>query len=293
MKQVETPLVFECSGCRLVGIAAVPQAPSATGVLILVGGPQYRAGSHRQFTLLARDLAKDGIPSLRFDYRGMGDSEGAVRAFDAVDGDVRAAIDALVSAAPSVRQVVIWGLCDAACAALFYAHTDPRVKGLVLLNPWVHSQSTAGRTRIKHYYFARLLQRSFWAKLFSGQVGIAKSVAELLASVRYFFADKAAPPPSGEDSSCAAQNASHPHYIERMLDGLIRYSGRTLIILSGNDLTSQEFQDLASADKRWKAACGSARVEQQVLADANHTFATRAHREQASQATRQWLAKLI
>ena len=49
------------------------------GVLIVTGGPQYRAGSHRQFVLLARFLAARGMAVLRFDYRGMGDSEGAPR----------------------------------------------------------------------------------------------------------------------------------------------------------------------------------------------------------------------
>ena len=45
---------------------------ASRGMLIVVGGPQYRAGSHRQFTLLARDVAATGVPTMRFDYRGMG-----------------------------------------------------------------------------------------------------------------------------------------------------------------------------------------------------------------------------
>ena len=39
-------------------------------MVIVVGGPQYRAGSHRQFTLLARHIAAAGYPVLRFDARG-------------------------------------------------------------------------------------------------------------------------------------------------------------------------------------------------------------------------------
>src|SRR5262245_37346209 len=48
---------FDCEGQRLFGILSQPASPGRRGVLIVVGGPQYRAGSHRQFTLLARDLA--------------------------------------------------------------------------------------------------------------------------------------------------------------------------------------------------------------------------------------------
>jgi len=288
MNYHEVPLVFACENCRLVGIATIPEAPSTIGVLIIVGGPQYRSGSHRQFTLLARDLARDGFASLRFDYRGMGDSEGALRNFETVSDDVKAAIDAFLATTQSIRHIVIWGLCDAASAALFYAHTDSRVQGLILLNPWVHSEAGAGRARIKHYYLTRFLQRSFWAKFFSGQVKVAASVSELLKGIRYFFADK--PKPSSQlNPSFPGENVS---YIERMLAGLTLYSGHVLFILSGNDLTSQEFRELVRSDKGWQAACESTRVEQCLLPDANHTFSTRIHRDQASDITRQWLAKL-
>src|SRR5450830_1857888 len=126
----ERSLSFTCDGAQLFGIASVPAAPAARGVLIVVGGPQYRAGSHRQFTLLARSLAEQGIAAMRFDYRGMGDSEGKARDFEGVDNDIRAAIDAFFAAVPQLREVVIWGLCDAASAAMFYARRDPRVCGL-------------------------------------------------------------------------------------------------------------------------------------------------------------------
>ena len=74
MNYAEQALVFDCAGERMLGIVAIPEAAQATGVLILVGGPQYRVGSHRQFLLLARRLATDGIAAMRFDFRGMGDS---------------------------------------------------------------------------------------------------------------------------------------------------------------------------------------------------------------------------
>ena len=96
----------------MVGIVCLPAAvpmQDDIGMLIIVGGPQYRAGSHRQFTLLARYLAARGIPSLRFDYRGMGDSEGDARNFEDIADDVRSAVDALTEAVPGVRRVVSGG----------------------------------------------------------------------------------------------------------------------------------------------------------------------------------------
>ena len=95
MNFTEHALSFTCAGEKLLGIVAAPELPKSTGVLVLVGGPQYRVGSHRQFRLLARALAKAGYPLMRFDYRGMGDSIGDLRNFEAVNDDITAAIDAV------------------------------------------------------------------------------------------------------------------------------------------------------------------------------------------------------
>ena len=144
-------------------------------VLIVVGGPQYRSGSHRQFTLLARHLADAGIASLRFDYRGMGDSTGEVRSFERAGTDIRCAIDRLLATVPGVQEVVIWGLCDAASAALIYAHKDPRVSALVLLNPWVRTEQGIARAHLRHYYLARLFHRSLWQKIGRGEFDVRKA----------------------------------------------------------------------------------------------------------------------
>src|SRR4051812_49228851 len=85
----ERALVFHCKDAWLYGVLSLPEQISSRGVLIAVGGPQYRVGSHRQFTLLARHLAAYGIPVMRFDFRGMGDSEGDARTFEDVEDDLR------------------------------------------------------------------------------------------------------------------------------------------------------------------------------------------------------------
>ena len=97
-------LQFECQSCTLLGILSLPATPLARGVLIVTGGPQYRVGSHRQFALLACHLAGLGIPVLRFDYRGMGDSEGAPRTFEHIGDDVRAATDIFLKPFPRCKS---------------------------------------------------------------------------------------------------------------------------------------------------------------------------------------------
>ena len=164
MQALETPISIEVDGLPCAGLLHGVASPASTGVVVIVGGPQYRVGSHRQFVLLARALATAGTPVLRFDYRGLGDSPGAACDFTAIDADIRAAIDSLV-AHTGVRRVVLWGLCDAASAALMVAPLDARIGGLVLLNPWVHTTSAEAQVRLKHYYLQRLSSRDLWRKL--------------------------------------------------------------------------------------------------------------------------------
>jgi exosortase A-associated hydrolase 1 len=270
----ETAVVFPCQQETLVGVLAAPEPAAPRGVLIVVGGPQYRAGSHRQFTLLARHLADAGIASLRFDYRGMGDSSGALRTFEHAGEDIRHAIDQLMARVPALREVVIWGLCDAASAALFYAHDDPRVAGLVLLNPWVRTEQGMARAELKHYYTARLFQRSFWHKLWHGGFDPRRAAREfgrrvLRALVRPVPATAAALP-------------------ERMQTGLRRFRGPVLLILSGNDLTAQEFRDMVARSRGWRSLLHAPRVTQRMLREADHTFSRREWRDQVAAWTADW-----
>ena len=143
MNYTEEALRFTCLGDALLGIMTRPDVPATSGFIVVVGGPQYRVGSHRQFVLLSRRLAAAGYAVLRFDYRGMGDSSGQRRPFDSVSDDIAAAINALQTQQPSVHHITLWGLCDGASAALLYCQqtADPRVHSLCLLNPWVRSEA--------------------------------------------------------------------------------------------------------------------------------------------------------
>ncbi len=280
----EQATTFECEGCRLVGIVNQPREPGTTGVVIVVGGPQYRAGSHRQFTLLARYLANQGISSIRFDYRGMGDSEGNMRNFENVDLDIRSAINTLTKYAPSMRHVAIWGLCDAASAALYYSQTDSRVTRLILLNPWVRTEAGASRARLKHYYLSRLMQRSFWKKLLSGNVALGKSVGELSKS-----AHSAATTSSSSVSAPIDSRHGSAGYIDRMRLGLTRFDGEVFFLLSGNDLVAQEFQTLIGSDKHWKKLLRNQGCHTHIISDANHTFSRDEWRNSVSALTSKWL----
>lgn len=279
MKQ-ERPVVFDCAGDRLVGILH-PGAPGAsTGVVIVVGGPQYRVGSHRQFVVMARHFAAAGIPVLRFDYRGMGDAEGAPRAFDTVGDDIRAAIDCLTGTMPGVTKGVLLGLCDAASANLIYGHTDNRVSGLILLNPWVRTTRGEAKAYLRHYYLQRMLQISFWRKVVSGELSVSRSLRDFLRTrhAARGAADMQYDVPKNGES-----------FVARMREGFARFHRPVLFLISGRDLTAQEFVDLYRDDKSWRKAGKRSTDFIREFPEADHTMSGKAELERASECCIEWL----
>jgi exosortase A-associated hydrolase 1 len=274
----ERALAFPCHGDWLYGILSVPAASCQRGVLVVVGGPQYRVGSHRQFALLARALAQNGIAAMRFDYRGMGDSEGEARSFEAVEDDLRAAIDAFMNAVPGMREVVLWGLCDAASAVTMYAARDARVSGLVLLNPWVRTVDSIARTTLRHYYRDRLRDPVFWRQVVRGQLDYARSFKSMYKLVRAAFGATGAAP--------ADTQISLP---DRMHAGMRDFGGPVLVIIGSADLTGREFCDLAGATPKWKRLLDAPRVTQYRIEKADHTFSRRVWRDQVAGWTCEWM----
>ncbi len=287
MKSFELPFIFKSGEYNLLGIIHGANTASKTGVLIVVGGPQYRVGSHRQFVLLARFLCKHNIPVMRFDCHGMGDSVGPMASFEDFEHDIKAAINAFFERAPNLEHVVIWGLCDAASAALFYAHQDDRVKGLILLNPWVRTESGVAKAYVKHYYLSRLLDSAFWKKILKGRFNFIKSFCSLLGMIYSIFSRKARTT-SGDENATSLFNRNIP-LPERMLNGLIHFQGKTLFILSGNDLTADEFRDLVKDSSEWQAAMSRKSIIQQQLNEANHTFSRKEWRNTVEQWSLDWL----
>lgn len=77
---METFAQFTAQGQRLYGMLHVPDSPAPAhgwpSVVLLHGLTGNRTEAHRSFVLLSRRLAAQGVASLRFDFRGSGESQG-------------------------------------------------------------------------------------------------------------------------------------------------------------------------------------------------------------------------
>jgi exosortase A-associated hydrolase 1 len=300
MSIAEHPIVFECEGKRLVGVVAQPEHPLhpahpvRTGVVIVVGGPQYRAGSHREFVTLARALAAGGFAALRFDVRGMGDSEGVPRPFDDLSADLAAASAALAHACPSIERLAWWGLCDGASAALIDAARPQKLPlaGLVLANPWVRSEATFAKAQVRHYYLRRVFEPGFWRKLLGGGVPVGRALGGLVETLSAARARGAVEEGTAGGRERGTEAHSRP-FQQRMRDGLEAFPGPALLLMSGRDLTAREFDACVAGDTRWRAAVSRRTVSRVDFADADHTFSGAASREAVERATAEWLRRHV
>jgi exosortase A-associated hydrolase 1 len=155
--------------------ASLDAADGAVGVLLVTGGTQTRIGSHRLFERLARSLAAAGLPCIRFDRRGVGDSGGTDPGWRGSGPEIEAAARALRESCPSVQRVIGLGLCDGA-SALCLAAAAAGIDGLVLVNPWlVETEPGAlAPAALRHHYRERLKSAEGWKRFLFGAVSYRK-----------------------------------------------------------------------------------------------------------------------
>src|SRR5690606_26993210 len=105
------PVRFGPEHRQMVGMYHFPKPASPQGVTALLCNPfgQEAIRSHRVFAVLADRLAQRGVPVLRFDYHGTGDSPGDddVGEMDGWAADILAAQDELDTLARPAQRVWI------------------------------------------------------------------------------------------------------------------------------------------------------------------------------------------
>lgn len=284
----ELAVLFACETAKLVGILHQSDSAAKTGIVMVVaGGPQYRVGRARQLLTWARQLASEGYPVLRFDYRGLGDSSGDFLGFEQIDQDIKSAIDTLVAHTPQIKNIILWGECNSASAIMIYAWQDPRVKGMIIRDPWVREESTQAKAYIKYYYWQRLREKAFWEKLLQGRINMLQSASSIID----LWKKAKLPKVSAQQGQFPSfKPLSSTLYQDKMLEGFSRFSGKTLLLINCSSLTGKEFEVLVESSPHWQKVMAKnaiVRIDDCILESDN--FSLLAYSLRISKDTLNWL----
>lgn len=165
---------------NLVGI--LTENGKATGnpnIIFLNAGLIHRVGPNRIYVHLAREVAKYGYTSFRFDFSGIGDSDPLAGEDDPFEiqavAEVKKAMDYLEMIS-NIKKFIIFGICSGADIALKAAVNDKRVVGLILINGFFLSNAEFDEYYAlfdsdakKRYYRKNMFSYKSWLRILLGK----------------------------------------------------------------------------------------------------------------------------
>lgn len=265
---MEEAVQFKCKDKNLFGILHLPDnAIDVESILLMVvGGPQTRIGSHRLYVQLARKLACHGNAVFRFDYEGIGDSEGDWLSYKFSGPSISAALDYLSKRIRSLKNTIIWSLCDGATAsAVFAASNQHRVNSMILCNPYLHTEQGRAKTFLKYYYVRRVMEKEFWQKFLSFRISLKESIFSFHDLIKKSKGDSS----NGNVLSKEYEIEIHP---EEFIRGILNFRNPIRFLISSDDLTAMQFYDLCNDHPKLKAAVKSKKMSIKIINGADHTF---------------------
>lgn len=274
---MERHCYFESGGSRLMAAlhlpdAGIPRQPF--GLVFLHGWAGYRIGPHQMFTKLARRGEQLGFCSLRFDFRGRGDSEGDTRAttLTPMIADAVGGVDFMLGET-GLSHAALIGDCSGSEVALGAGPLHRAIEAMVLWSAPIVAgdrrlSDGAKRRQIWRAYLRKLFQKQTWQKLVSSKLQVDQIRRALMSGGKGAGEE-------GDEADAAID------WYERFM----RFDGERLFIYGGNDPTT------AASLEHYEALCRRAEkpFNHFVVPGANHAFYSLVWENQVIEKSLSWL----
>lgn len=295
-------------GLRLFGILHRPQGvmEKDVGVIFLSPGVKTRVAPHRLYNKMTESLLKLGYPVLRFDFYGLGDSEGELPERQLADlyatvqdgryvDDTLCAMDWMQERL-GLDRFVLAGLCGGALTGIMAAGQDRRARGVLGLGlPVALDGRTADASRfmtrgqlddVGGTYLRKLLQPSAWVRLLTFRTDYRMLFRSVLQKL--LGKSRSASEPVASDQGPASN--LNPLFVPAFFD-FLSSGGRLLLIFSGADRLAWEFEEKFAQPYADRLRDLEAGYECHTIPDANHILSDPAWRIRMQDLSDTWLAR--
>jgi alpha/beta superfamily hydrolase len=293
-------------GLKLFGIlhrpADVPERK--IGVIFLAPGVKSRVAPHRLYLKMTASLLRQGYVVLRFDFYGLGDSEGELAEKKLLDlyatvWDGRYVDDALcamdwMEQSLGLKRFVLAGLCGGALTGLLAAAKDRRARGVLGLGlPVVLDGRTADASKfmtqgqlenVGDTYLRKLFNPAAWWRFLTFRTDYRMLGRWLHCRLR---AGRSTQEAAGEIAAGSNLNPRFPPAFHQFVaDG-----GKLLLVFSGGDRLTWEFEEKFAAPFAHRLHALGDRYEVHTIPNANHIFSDPAWRSQMQALSDDWMSR--
>jgi pimeloyl-ACP methyl ester carboxylesterase len=294
------------TGELLHGILHEPPPSKARGVCVLLLSPgiKGRVGPHRLYLKIAAALVPLGFHVLRFDFHGLGDSEGELSESVLVDmynsiqsgryvGDTIAAMDWL-GVTFGIRRFVGSGLCGGSITALATAQVDSRIECLLGISlptlleggpeNWARVLTQQQVRSLRGAYFRKLTDLKSWARLLSGK----SSYRVIWRVLKSWMRGVKAPEPDAKPSPRARADSTNPLFASAFLS-MLDSARPILLVFSGADRLHSQFAENFENHYDSRIRDLRCKYEVHVIPHANHVLSDPAWVRELLQVSTPWL----
>jgi len=266
----------------LSGILTEPERPQTDrpAVLLLNAGLLHRVGPNRLHVVLARRLAEAGLPVLRFDYSGLGESDVRRDEVPIEQSAVAEGLEAMefLETSGVAERFVPMGICSGAENAQRLAHEDERVVGAVLIDGYAYR---TGGYHLREYARHVLSPRS-WRRLLSRPLALRSVLGQGRAAM--------APAPAERNPGGLDYERPFPPRetcLKEMTQILARDVELFLIFTGGG--MAEYYNHPRQLAEMFPSLAGHPRLRHEFMKRADHTFTLRSHQEEVMASIGAWV----